>query len=615
MIKKFLKTIKYYFNKNLWLIYFLGAFFSLIGSYQYYNGKFENSFKLFSVVMISVAKLYLFNPLDGFTKNYPILLEFALWLAPIGTVLATFSIFNKLFTSIFLRIKQFNRERIIIMGYNEYSLTFMKNFVKSKDKRRLLCILSENIDENDLEYLNKRGILTCFIDYSSGISQENIRTAREFEFSRVNTIISFEEEPNSYGYLEMLSNLIKIERNPKNTELIDVHFNIKNKRIRDIAQYQMDKFTIFDIRYFNVYDLIAQNLISDDEFSFFATKGFTKTWSNKNISSMKEISQIIGNTHLLLIGFSDLGKWILELAANQSTINIYKNIKITIVDEKANDLIEEYRATIRNLDKVMDINIINGNFMKKCIQDKIKKLHKDEPFTSVIIATKDILNNLTFLDLFSNEFKNLYVGLYCRNLREIKPLVEAIKIKYTKLKIFGQLSKLLDKNTIINEKLDSGAKKFNAYYNKVISEFLGYEIFKATVDEQWNVLSSIKKDSSRNQFLHQNVKKYFLKKITEMPNYPNEISDLIKMWKTKLEGLTITEKVDLIEKDVVMNYLMALEHKRWNNFYYMRDFVFSDIKDEINRTHDCLIDDWSEFMSGKQRDKAIYDFLSVLSIE
>ena len=37
-------------------------------------------------------------------------------------------------------------------------------------------------------------------------------------------------------------------------------------------------------------------------------------------------------------------------------------------------------------------------------------------------------------------------------------------------------------------------------------------------------------------------------------------------------------------------------------------------KDLAAKQHDCLIDDWNEFLSGDVRDKAIYDFLSVLEL-
>ncbi len=63
-----------------------------------------------------------------------------------------------------------------------------------------------------------------------------------------------------------------------------------------------------------------------------------------------------------------------------------------------------------------------------------------------------------------------------------------------------------------------------------------------------------------------------------------------------------------------MNFFAQLEHKRWSNFYYMKNFRLG-AKNEEMCTHDCLIDDWEAFLSGPQRDKAIYDFLSLLVIK
>ena len=53
------------------------------------------------------------------------------------TLLATFSIFNKLYTAIKLKITYFYKEHIIVIGYNDYSIAFMKN----KNKKKILCIL------------------------------------------------------------------------------------------------------------------------------------------------------------------------------------------------------------------------------------------------------------------------------------------------------------------------------------------------------------------------------------------------------------------------------------------------------------------------------------------
>ena len=80
--------------------------------------------------------------------------------------------------------------------------------------------------------------------------------------------------------------------------------------------------------------------------------------------------------------------------------------------------------------------------------------------------------------------------------------------------------------------------------------------------------------------------------------------------KDKLEDAAI-----VIEKNSAMNYMSALEHKRWSNFYYMKNFVYSEKKDEVNCTHNSLIDDWDEFLHSDKREEVIYDFISVLSVK
>ena len=61
------------------------------------------------------------------------------------TLLATFSIFNKLYTAIKLKITHFYKEHIIVMGYNDYSIAFMKNYISLKNKKKILSILAERI--------------------------------------------------------------------------------------------------------------------------------------------------------------------------------------------------------------------------------------------------------------------------------------------------------------------------------------------------------------------------------------------------------------------------------------------------------------------------------------
>ena len=608
-MKKISNIIKHYFNKNLWIIYILGFVLSLIGSFQVYHGKYDSILKEISIISVSVLKLFLFVPIEGFTKQNPLTYELAIWIAPISTLLVTFSIFNKLYTAIKLKISHFSKEHIIVMGYNDYSLSFMRNYISLKNKKKILCVLPERIAEKDIDILNRLDVMTCTIDYISGLNDENIRISSEYNFASVDTIICFEDEPKNYGYLKLISELITKRRNKKE-KIVNVYVNTVNKYIRNIVQHKMDEIKIFDIKYFNIYDLIAYNLINLKNFKLYETSGLKKEYF-----SFDDFSKSIGTPNILLIGFKNCGKSLFELAVNQTLVNTKENMKITIVDRKISNIIEEYKATIRELQKVANIELIDGDINHISTQNKIKENHKKVPFTAVLFSTKNCTESLIFMDLLGEEiFKNVNTAVFCENIWENKPLIESIILKYPNITIFGELIDVLNFESITNEPLEIKAKEFNAYYNKISEKILNNTEQNISIEEQWNILSNIKKDSSRNQCMHQNVKEVLLEKIAQIEGF-SSVEELLNTWKAMIDSVSTKEQINIIEKNSAMNYMSALEHKRWNNFYYMKNFVYSEKKDEVNCTHNSLIDDWDEFLCSDKREQVIYDFISVLSVK
>ena len=618
-MRKISNIIKHYFNKNLWIIYILGLVLSLIGSFQVYHGRYDNILKEVSVISISVLKLFLFVPIEGFIKQNPLAYELAIWIAPMTTLLATFSIFNKLYTAIKLKLAHFHKEHIIVMGCNDYSLSFMKNYISLKNKKKILCILPERTQEKDIETLNRLGVITSTIDYMSGLNDENMRISSEYNFASVDTIICFEDEPKNYGYLKLISELIA-KRRKKKEKIINVYVNTVNKYIRNIVQHKMDEIKIFDIKYFNIYDLIAYNLINLKNFKLYETSGLKKDWikikkeKGENFS-LDDFSNLIGTPNILLIGFKNCGKSLFELAVNQTLVNAKENMKITIVDRKISNIIEEYKATIRELKKVANIELIDGDINHISTQNKIKESHKKDPFTAVLFSTKNCTESLIFMDLLGEEiFKNVNTAVFCENIWENKPLIESIILKYPNIIVFGELIDVLNFESITNEPLEIKSKEFNAYYNKISENIMNYPEQDISIEEQWDFLSNIKKDSSRNQCMHQNVKEVLLEKIAQMEGLTS-VEELLDRWKAMIDSVSVKEQINIIEKNPAMNYMSALEHKRWSSFYYMRNFVYSEKKDEVNGTHNSLIDDWDEFLRSDKREQVIYDFISVLSVK
>ncbi len=263
-----------------------------------------------------------------------------------------------------------------------------------------------------------------------------------------------------------------------------------------------------------------------------------------------------------MIGFKDCGKSLFELAINQTLVNAKENVKITIVDRKISNIIEEYKATIRELKKVADIELIDGDINHISTQNKIRENHKKTPFTAVLFSTKNCTESLIFMDLLGEEiFKNVNTAVFCENIWENKPLIESILLKYPNITVFGELIDVLNFEAITNEPLEIKAKEFNAYYKEISGKIMNFPEEDISIEEQWNSLSNIKKDSSRSQCMHQNVKEVLLKKIAQMEGF-SSVEELLDRWKAMINPVSLKEQIDIIEKNPAMNYMSALEHKR-----------------------------------------------------
>ena len=84
-----------------------------------------------------------------------------------------------------------------------------------------------------------------------------------------------------------------------------------------------------------------------------------------------------------------------------------------------------------------------------------------------------------------------------------------------------------------------------------------------------------------------------------------------------LRGVTGTQEAqaDAIAADPLLSYMSALEHRRWATFYYLRGFTWGETKDEVGRTHDCLVDDWDAFIAGPRRETIAYDAFASLILD
>lgn len=286
-------------------------------------------------------------------------------------------------------------------------------------------------------------------------------------------------------------------------------------------------------------------------------------------------------------------------------------MRVSIIDKKAGDKFESYSAYRKNIDRVMDIKTLDMDPASRQVLEEIKDL-QDEPFSAVLFADEDFNANVLNLDRIIDSIDQSPIALYSPDQASAKALVESFKMRHDNISIFGDKSKVLTKSIIIDESLLDKAKAFNAFYNDYAGQMMGWGTSDQSIEDQWLPLSNIKKESNEFQVRHQETKKLLMEKISQIKKPDQGPDQLVKKWEESIQGKTVAEQVDLVEADPCLNFMTALEHKRWSNFYYMRDFSFHEEKNEMKKRHDCLIDDWDEFLASIQRDKAIYNTMSTL---
>lgn len=595
-----------YLIKKLRTPLFLAALFlSLFGSYQVYHGQYQSLGKEIMVIIYSTFQLFAFVPTESVLKESPLSYEIATWLAPTFTMVGFFSVFENIFGYFRQSLHHLGKKHIVLLGDTGDCLEFIKNFQKEEPKVGIyfLCDFSDTIDEKKYQSLMAKVIR---IDFSLRDLGLNKMIARDHSLGDYGTIISFEGEPKSYGRVFALSKLL--EGQPHE---IDFFLQTTSQHMKEIMEAKMDQIQTFDLHFFQKNELIIKSLLDEGGFQFSDPRPLSGQWDMESIKTMEDLSQGIGRYHLLFVGFSKMAEMLLIQASNLLTINVHQPLRVTIVDRDIMEKWKSFQAYRPMVHKVFQVDFIEGDYGSKENLEAIEAL-REEDISGVFFLDQSVNRNIFNVDLYREFLEGVPIGIYTGDQVEIGPVIESLSLRLNEITAFGEVSNVLTKSVIMEERLWDKAKKFNGAYNQTLYELMGWEREEASIQAQWMELSNVKKESSIYQSAHRTTKIKLLEKIGQASSL--SLGEVLEDWNQRLDKMPVADQVKVMEEDLFMNYMAALEHKRWNNFYYMRGFSLGPVKDEARKKHDCLIDDWSEFLSGKQRDKAIYDMISVLSV-
>ena len=614
-----MKENKTYYKKKIYFILLIMTLvFSFTSLYEYYSESIENPFLRISNVLFGILKMFLFTPPISPEKSTSILYEIAKWMAPILTSAFVFTkISNTLLHLKNIVINKFSRNHILIFEKSLMSETLITNLMNEKTPYKISLISRQFIDDNLKAKYEKKGIATYQIDFEKSGKNEIRELLNTVNINKVKYMF-FCSDADLENYA-LYANVIKRIKPKRNiTCYVKCESKTVSSYIEDVitrAREEAEVLKKIDTVHFDQMDLTVRMLMSD-KCVFKSLKSSLNDLSQMdNVISLGKINESIRNMHILILGVNELTEVLLKHIANDMTLCLKANTKVSIMDKAVDSKMEAILDKNEGLKNALNLKAIDIESSRNSLQEGLTKIKNEGDLSLIFMMDEDVVKSLKYLKTLTGYFGSLPKVI--RNVSNID-LSYVLPKNSDNILVFGDVSQIMTSDIMIRESLDARAKSFNDSYNKAV------EMSGMGNGNNWNELSYVKRTSSRLSATHGKVKEEILRKIffnnsdDEIRNYLSkkfeEFGALQDIMQQDWEEFKIRFRRYLSDNPI-LDFLSRLEHKRWCNSYYAMNFVYGENKDENLKTHPCLIDDW-DIIIGDKFDicHPEYDLLSVFTL-
>ena len=614
-----MKENKTYYKKKIYFVLFaMTLVFGFQSLYEYYSVSIENPFLRISNVLFGILKMFLYTPPISPEKGTSILYEIAKWMAPILTSAFVFTkISNTLLHIKNMVFNKFSRNHILIFEKSLMSETLITNLMNEKTPYKISLISRQFIDDNLKAKYEKKGIATYQIDFEKSGKNEIKELLNTVNINKVKYMF-FCSEADLVNYA-LYANVIKRIKPKRNiTCYVKCESKTVSSYIEDVitrAREEAEVLKKIDTVHFDQRDLTVRMLMSD-KFVLKSLKSSLNDLSQMdNMISLEKIGESIRNMHILILGVNELTEVLLKHIANDMTLCLKANTKVSIMDKAADSKMAAILDKNEGLKNALNLKAIDIGSSRNSLQEGLTKIKNEGDLSLIFMMDEDVVKSLKYLKTLTGYFGSL--PKIIRNVSNID-LSYVLPKNSDNILVFGDVSQIMTSDIMIRESLDERAKTFNDSYNKAV------EMSGMGNGNNWNELSYVKRTSSRLSATHGKVKEEILRKIffnnsdDEIRNYLSkkfeEFGALQDIMQEDWEEFKIRFRRYLSDNPI-LDFLSRLEHKRWCNSYYAMNFVYGENKDENLKTHPCLIDDW-DIIIGDKFDicHPEYDLLSVFTL-
>ena len=623
----------YYKKKIILFLFILTIIFAILSLYGYYHTKISDPIQLWSAVLYGTVKLFLFAAPLSAENPGGIFYELAKWLAPILTSAFIFTqISNVLLHLKNMFLNGISRKHVILFGDSPVASALLTNLLADQESYRISFVTKQFLEEQRKNKLERKGIASYQLDFEKCDQNEirdlflalHISSAKYLFFTGESDLENFSLYASVIGRIRPKKNIVSFVHCESNTVI---------GYMEDLRPEGMDT-VYFEEEELTVRMLLEKKAVQERLFSSFSRLPLANAGKEQAASrqervdegeepTVEEMDATILPPHVLVFGINSLLFPLLKKLANDATLSLQKNARVTVVDTDAG---KKLRALFpvqgkEGIFRALEIDSIelcseHSSYRKReQIRAFLKSMEQEERPALFFLLQEDVIENLKVLQLLRSSFQE--APKLFRNSSAVV-LSHVLKEEGEEVETFGDLSTVLTEPVLIRASLDKRAKAFNEAYNKAA------EAAGMGEGSSWNSLSYVRKESSRLSASHAAVKEAFLRQYFR-DRSDEEIRAVLSRKETEFRSLEELEKKDkpafrerfrhFLKENPELDFLSRLEHKRWCNSYYAMFFRYGEKKDESRKTHPCLIDEW-ETVIGEKFDLCHpeYDLLSVFAL-
>lgn len=616
----------YYKKKIILFLFILTIIFAILSLYGYYHTKISDPIQLWSAVLYGTVKLFLFAAPLSAENPGGIFYELAKWLAPILTSAFIFTqISNVLLHLKNMFLNGISRKHVILFGDSAVARALLTNLLADRESYRISFVTKQFLEEQRKNKLERKGIASYQLDFEKCDQNEirdlflalHISSAKYLFFTGESDLENFSLYASVIGRIRPKKSIVSFVHCESNTVI---------GYMEDLRPEGMDT-VYFEEEELTVRMLLEKKAVQERLFSSFSRLPFADSGKEQADSgkepTVEEMDATILPPHVLVFGINSLLFPLLKKLANDATLSLQKNARVTVVGTDAGKKLHElfpvqgkegiFRAL--EMDSIELCSEHSSYRKREQIRAYLKSMEQEERPALFFLLQEDVIENLKVLQLLRSSFPE--APKLFRNSSAVV-LSHVLKEEGEEVETFGDLSTVLTEPVLIRASLDNRAKAFNEAYNKAA------EAAGMGKGSGWNTLSYVRKESSRLSASHASVKEAFLRQFFR-DRSDAEIRAILSRKEAEFRSLEELEKKDkpafrerfrhFLKENPELDFLSRLEHKRWCNSYYAMFFRYGEKKDESRKTHPCLIDEW-ETVIGEKFDLCHpeYDLLSVFAL-